>query len=284
MKCRLVQILAVAVLLGHTVLNFNFNRVNSLFESRVIDEQYISGVTSITKSAASEEVKLDKLHTKVDSVIEKLTLYNFAQFDGTNKKQAYNMIDKVFKIRKYVLKSTHKDKDKLLKKMDTEINALVKKLRIAMKNPNEYINQMEKYCKRIAEELIKIRSTHSLRDVNIQWISDRCNEAGIKFLNINEHLQPEQMKKKLLELEKVLDTKARDKYKILHRMYKLLKYINGNNYIRIINRDTRDTQSMRNVIGISIAVCAIVTLCIVLLIAVRNKHRANTGVRLVNWV
>ena len=47
--------------------------------------------------------------------------------------------------------------------------------------------------------------------------------------------------------------------------------------------DTLDTQSIRNVIGINITVCTIVTVCIVLLIAVYNRNQANTGVRLHDW-
>ena len=78
-----------------------------------------------------------------------------------------------------------------------------------------------------------------------------------------------------------LYSKVLDKYKILGEIDKILKYINEEN--RRPRYDTPDTQSMRNVIDISIAVCAIVTLCIVLLIAVHNKHQTNAGERLHNW-
>ena len=87
----------------------------------------------------------------------------------------------------------------------------------------------------------------------------------------------------LLQVQKVLFDKIAVKRTLVDKINTLLVDMFKNKQIQT-RCDTHDTQSMHNVIGISITVCAIVTLCIVLLIAVHNKHRTNAEFRLFDKV
>ena len=128
--------------------------------------------------------------------------------------------------------------------------------------------------------LEKIYTNGPLSNADIESIQGECSMADSKFANINEPLSSAEMVEELVRVDNVVDIQTKNKFIIFSKMYELEQSIE-----KLIQKDdTRDTQSMRNVIGISIAVCAIVTLCIVLLIAVRNKHRANAEVRLLKWV
>ena len=283
MKCRLVQILAVAMVLGHTVLapGLKLKKIKSMFNSEKRGEPATSSVISVAEPAASDIESISTLRTEVDIATELLTAIEFTQFGNTKFKEAYEKVNKLFGIKQRVLEFTHKDQDRLLKKMDKEIDSFTEKLRNAMQNTNTYIRKNDMYRQEIVKEFNI--NTESLSDVKIERIRNICNKAGINFPNTGTHLSLIQIRQKVEQVNKALDTKIEYANNILHRMLKLSNYIDKNP-IRIMKRDTRDTQSMRNVIGISIAVCAIVTLCIVLLIAVHNKHRANAEVRLLKWV
>ena len=137
------------------------------------------------------------------------------------------------------------------------------------------------YLQQINNEIFKIENLAA--PVDIERIRNICKKAGIDFPNTGERLWPEQILQKLENEEGILDIKIKYVENIVHRLHELLLHVAIKKPIQAW-QDTRDTQSMRNVIGISIAVCAIVTLCIVLLIAVRNKHRANAEVRLLKWI
>ena len=104
----------------------------------------------------------------------------------------------------------------------------------------------------------------------------------IDFKNIDKYLSLGQIEEKLIQVYNRLDIKIRDKCIVVGGMHRILWDIK--NGIMQMKHDTRNTQSIRNVIGISIAMCAIVTLCIVLPIVLHNKNRANTEVRLHNWI
>ena len=272
MKCRLVQILAVAMLLGHTVaINiFEFLPTGlryALKPTEITGKQHaILDGTRIVELTRSNGMKsIDTLRVEVATIKKQLATVNFAQFEGTNKEPVYTMINKLFEIRRHVLESTHEDRAMLREKIDKEIDVLVENLRKTIKDFENDITQNYMNNQPIKREVSNIGRTGSLSDVDIE------------FLNIDENTLLEQMLEKLVEMEEVFSNKI-VKPIILRRMRNLLNHIIQNTLIQ--GYDTRDTQSMRNVIGISIAVCAIVTLCIVLLIAVRNKHRTNTGVRL----
>ena len=131
----------------------------------------------------------------------------------------------------------------------------------------------------------KIRKidTSPLNAKDIQSVRKTCNNAGIDCANIGTHLSTAKLEEKLEKVKDVLDGRIEYAQKIRNKIDRLLLHINIKKSTQTA-QDTRDTQSIRNVIGISIAVCAIVTLCIVLLIAVHNKHRANAEVRLLKWV
>ena len=90
--------------------------------------------------------------------------------------------------------------------------------------------------------------------------------------------------KNILQLEirkEALKNEIDDKRALVYNVHKILKHI-IDNYMFIARYDRTDKQSMCNIIGVSIAVCAIVTLCIALLITVHNKNQANTKVKLLN--
>ena len=287
MKCRLIQILAVAMLLGQTVsmLTFEFLPKGFIRMFELAIGEHVLGSANVAESAAITGVikSIDKLHAELNAIKQQLDTINFEQLDYTNKGQVHVMIEKLFEIREHARKSTYKDNDTLLKKVNKEIDLLITNLQKAKQNIENDMEQYTEYYKPIQTEIFKIFKKSSISSVNIQSIRDTCKKADINVGNIGKHLKPNQMINKLIRAEELLDDKIENKYEIMCKIQVLLWHINRNGYVQKAH-DTRDTQSMRNVIGISIAVCAIVTLCIVLLIAVRNKHRTNTGVRLVKWV
>ena len=71
MKCGLVQILAVAMLLGHTVSvpRLNPNRISSIFNSAI--GQHASNGAKVENSAKSNQARLNIL-PKVDNTKQKL--------------------------------------------------------------------------------------------------------------------------------------------------------------------------------------------------------------------
>ena len=194
----------------------------------------------------------------------------------------YFLIKKILDIRERIFKSTHEDTTTVLKKIDEALSTIVPNLENIKKKTMTDITKNYMYHQQIENEIFKIKYT-SL-DVNINSIRKTCKDAGIDCSHIGTHLSKAQILQELEEEKGKLVSKMQYGENIMHRMRDLLHHIDIKKPIQTIKHDTRDTQSMRNVIGISIAVCAIVTLCIVLLIAVHNKHRANAEVRLVNWV
>ena len=341
MKCRLVQILAVAIVLGHTVLLeiltpeeierqldllFEIDKPNAwdtlrLAESTVnTNEPTVSGITRLAESTAkaneptvsgisrlaestvntneptvsgisrlaestltleSSETEANTLLSKINNIIGKLSIYDFTKFDDTNKEQVYDMVDELFSIKKRIKDSTHKDRDMLLEKVNTEINAFIKNSKVTFKNARKQVRNMHNKLQEI-KNIIAAIDKPQLSYKDIQLIHDRCKNVGIYLPDINKYAQLKQIRQKLVEVQKKIQKEIISDGKTQYQIAELFTHIKKKP-IEMRN-DIRDTQSMRNVIGISIAVCAIVTLCIVLLIAVRNKHRTNAGVRLVNWV
>ena len=283
MKCGLVQILAVAMVLGHTVLAPWLKFPSKILTSKIKDKDGVSGVTTLLESTVeSEEMKLvKKLLAEVDTKIRELFTANFIQFTGTTEEPAYVTVNKLLSIKKYLMQYTDEDTNTLLTEVNKKIDVLVENLQKAKQKIENNIRQNNYDHHDINNEIFRISSS-SFSDVKIQWVRDVCNKAGIGFPNTDEELQLKD-KKKLKQVEKVLDDQL-VKNRIIVRKIDILLWQIKNNKIMQTWDDTRDTQSMRNVIGISIAVCTIVTLCIVLLIAVRNKHRTNAGVKLLNWV
>ena len=172
----------------------------------------------------------------------------------------------------------------LLDEVNTKLINIAEELRNNKQTTDYYIKQYRKYHKQLIVEYQNIRDTGTVSDYNIESIHKVCNEAGIDCTNIHKDLSLEEMDKELLVVDDVLRHKLWNKHMIVpEKKDTLLWHIHDNKPIPI-EYDTRDTQSIRNVIGISIAVCAIVTLCIVLLIVVCNKNRTNAEVRLLNEV
>ena len=286
MKCGLVQILAVAMVLGQTVSMdaYGFLPKGFIRMHELITGEPVSGVTKVAELATSGKVRIvDTLYAEVYDIIEELDSVNFEQFQYINEEEVYTKVNKLLEIRELVKKSTH-DNDKLLKKLDNKISHIIENLQNSKQNIRFDIAQNYLYYNSIKNTISKIYKTSSLDKVNILLIHEAFKRMGIDFGHINEHLP---LGKMINELEKVkdkLEINILAKQKIQNKIDILLLHIDIKKPIQITKQDTRDTQSMRNVISISIAVCAIVTLCIVLLIAVRNKHRTNAGVRLLNWV
>ena len=282
MKCGLVQILAVAMVLGHTVSMLDVDAWMKYLRNLPKDEPSASGVTKVAKSVESGEMQLaNTLPKKVDDAIQQITDYNFAEFENENKKQKYPIVDQLFDIRKSVKDSAHVNKNRIITNIDKSVSTFVEKLQNAAKNAQHDLTEYKYYLPQIDKGLSNIINNGPRSSVKIEWINKVCSKAGIELLNTDEYLPVGQMTLKLIEAKKVLKDKIAKTDMIVREIGKLLHNLG----IKIMRTyDTRDTQSMRNVIGISIAVCAIVTLCIVLLIAVRNKNRTNAGVRLVNWV
>ena len=299
MKCRLVQILAVAMLLGHTVSAPGYEWVMSLFKSAADEPAVLDTARLLGPAESRGEIPVDTLSKEVNTAIEKLDtakqklaitqqkldtakqLFNakFVPYPYTNEEQAYSIVKKLLDIKERVVQSTHKDTNTLVTKMNKEIDDIVPNLRNAQENIEKDIDQDLAYFHQINNKIRKIK-TSPLSAEDMQSIRDTCNNAGIDCSNIGTHLSTAQLEEKLKEVKNILHSRITNKQQIHDKIYKLLLDIRIKKFLQTMKHDTRDTQSMRNVIGISIAVCAIVTLCIVLLIAVHNKHRTNTGVRL----
>ena len=299
MKCGLMQILAVAMVLGHTVSmdNFNLKELRNELESVVETSEHVSDVTRGTASAvetdthvagvtravesaeSSGEKSVDVLLVELDALVEELSNINLAEFPYTNQAEVYLMVDKLLGIRESAGKLTDKNKLIILNKVDKEIDNIVEKIEKVEQKAEIYIMQNYMYRERIDKEL-NIINTRSLHDVNIPWIREVCSMVGIEFSDTDKYLKPQKIRKKLIDVDKVLYNKIMYTDIILDKIYTLFNHIAIKKIQAVY--DTPDKQSVRNVIGIS-AVCAIVTLCIVLLIAVRNRNQANTGVRLHNW-
>ena len=238
----------------------------------------------VEKPTTSREVILiDKLYAEFANAKSQLVTVNFEQLDNTNIEKVRDIVNNLLDIRKRADESTHEEKDILFTNVDNEINALEKKLQKARKNIDDVLKQNNLYQKQIYQEVSKMYRERPVSEVDIRLVRDTCNKAGIECPNINEHLSQEEMEQKLEEVYKALANKVIDKRILVYKIYDLLINIKMNKYKQKWY-DMRDTQSMRNVITISIAVCVIVTLCIVLLIAVCNKNRTNTGVRLFDRV
>ena len=80
-----MQILAVAMLLGHTVSIENFNLKELRNELESVES---SGVRSV-----------DMLLVEVDATIRQLDIYKITQFEGITSEQAYAMDEKLFNIK-----------------------------------------------------------------------------------------------------------------------------------------------------------------------------------------
>ena len=245
-----MQILAVAMVLGHTVLTPGLSMFSSM-QNSARNAHAVLGVTKDAKSAESSEIKLvNTLHTELDAVEQQLASYNFAHIDNINKGQAYFIVDKLFNIRERAIKYTHETT--LLDNVDNEIDALMKKLQKIEQNAENDIKKNEKYIKQIDEEFNKISATSSFSDIDILFVYNACNRVGIEFTNIDEYLSLKQMIEKLQQVDIVLYDDIKIKRIILSEVHDLLKYI-VMNLIRT-RHDILDKQSVRNVIGIS-AVC-----------------------------
>ena len=281
MKCGLMQILAVAMVLGHTVLTPGLSMLGHELDTAI--ETGAHAVLSATRGvrlATSEEVILvNTLHTELDATIQEFTGYNFAHIDNTNLKQVSDMVEKLLDIRKRAMVLTHEYKDALFEKVDNKIDNIVANLQNAEQNVNTYINQNCMYRQWIDKVTDKGDNTHLLSDVDIQWIRDVCNRVDINFVN-NEHLSQDQMIELLKRVDVVLYIDIEIKRIVFNEVRELLNHININK--PILKHDILDKQTMRN--AINIAVYSIVTLCILLLIVVCNRNQTNAGVRLYNWV
>ena len=242
------------------------------------------GTTKQQLSGMHQLATLNKFSVKhqLTTIKKELNAVNVKQFKGTDSRQAHAMLKKLFDIKKFLLQFTHEEKTTLLE-VDNKIQYIVKKLEETAQNTENYITKNDNYRKWINQELTTIEKSNSLKNVNIPLIDEVCGELGIYFEMKNEYLDPEEIKTVLIQMDNELNSRTKYAKKMLDEIHTLSNYI-AKNKPKKIEHDTRDTQSMRNVIGISIAVCAIVTLCIVLLIAVHNKHRANAEVRLLKWV
>ena len=123
MKCGLVQILAVAMLLGHTVSMLNVDAWMKSLRNLVIGEPSASGVAKFAESAAeSGELQLaNTLPDAVNAAIQQVTAYDFTKFNIANEEEAYGMVNELLDIKKHVKDSTHADRTKLLDNINTEI-------------------------------------------------------------------------------------------------------------------------------------------------------------------
>ena len=292
MKCGLVQILALAVLLGHTVSMLGWTVAMNIFgflpiglrdtlnPTEVVEDEHILDGIKLIKFTKSGKVRLmNTLDAKVDNMIQDFVAINFAQFKLKDYEKMYDMIDKLFDLENLIEKSKHEDSLIMLHDLNREILSLVKKLELEKENLNLLIDNKKIIRRKIITTLAKIKYMDPHHNVDIKLINNLHKITNVDFKNRGKHLSLGEIVKKLKQATNELDVDITDKYALVHKIYDLLHDISLENR-QITKQDIRDTQSMRNVIGISIAVCAIVTLCIVLLIAVRNKHRVNTEVRL----
>ena len=269
------------MILSHTVLTPCFNWVRHMFNSET-DEHAVSSISSlssVTDSLESDEMILENILPEVVNVKTPDTID--LQFRSKDYKQMHDCLKNLFKIRKYILKSTHEDQSMLLT-VNKKIDNIEEKLENAKKNTYTDIVHNHLYREKIAKEFINIGNAHSVSGAHIVFINDACNKAGIKFSIKGQHLSSGQMRKVLIQVDTVMYKKIVDQYKIFDNISELLEYIYKKK--QRMRYDTRDKQPMRKVIGISIAVCAIVTLYIILLIALHNKNRANPKVELFDWV
>ena len=282
MKCRLVQILAVAMVLGHTVLT-PFFKVKVKWVEEIPNlktDEYLLSITKVTKSKHGVVKSIDTLRSEFSAIKTQFADVNFELFNDKNIKKIHAMIDKLYDIRGHVKRFRHKEKSTLLKEVNNEIDSFVTNLRNAMDDAEKDIEQNKNYQTQIIDVIDKIDKFGSFYG-EILPIRDAGSKVGIEFPNTKICIIKRD-EKKLRQVEDILDDRIADKRIILNEMYNLLWYIARKNLA--VYYDTRNTELVRNVIGISIAVCAIATLCIVLLIAVHNKNRTNAEVRLVNWV
>ena len=309
MKCRLVQILAVAMLLGHTVSMFSlkfrklepkltsipeklepkltstFNELEHKLESIFKELRYKhttnKHVTSISKraiSAKNNEARLvEAAHIKISNAIAKLANYEYiVQFDSKYATQPYAIVDRLLNLREILAKSKKDKQIKMVNDIDNDIYRFKAQLETTQQDIKTYIKKKNVERMEITEKIVKLEP-NLLRDIN-RPLKHAQSKTSVDSKNTNKILHKQI--KALIKKEEILYNDIKYAHKISYRMHRLLRHINRNGYRKQTEHDTRDTQSMRNVIGISIAVCAIVTLCIVLLIAVRNKHRTNAEVRL----
>ena len=203
-----MQILAVAMVLGHTVLTPGLSMLGHELDTAM--ETGAHAVLSAARGvrlAESNRKGLNKLPAKSDNT-KQLTGYNFAHIDNINEEKIYKKVNKLFKIKQDILKYTHEDEDMLLVKVNRKISHIVANLRKAMKYTRTYIRQNEKYRKLIVKELTKIRTTQSLSDVDIQSVRNAYNRAGIDFANTDKHLTLNQMIDKLIQVKKELEVKT----------------------------------------------------------------------------
>ena len=309
MKCGLVQILAVTMILGHTVLANWYNSAISSYklapEPAVLDgvkvlERVETDVHTASKdrrllTSKSEDVSertglltvkngdvelVNMLGIQVDNAIQELAIakkqlaitkkqfdaakepfaiVKFSQFTYKNEEQAYSIVKKTLELKELVLKSIYEDRNMLLTKIDEALGAIVPNLRNAKENAIADMSENYVYLHQIKSKIRKI-DTSSLNAEDMQSIRKTCNNAGIDCANIGTHLSTAQLEEKLEKVKDVLDGRIEYAQKILEKMHDLLLHIDIKKSMQITKHDTRDTQSMRNVIGISIAVCAIVTM------------------------
>ena len=167
--------------------------------------------------------------------------------------------------------------------MDEALDKFEENLKNTKENINRYYEQNKLYRDRIIHMIRKIDNNRPFSDVDTKWIFNEFYAKGDDYTNMKIILSLEDVTKKLRQREYAIHIKIANKPKIIDNLNDLKIYIDDQKF-RQKRYDTRDKQSMRNVIGISITVCVIVTLCIVLLIAVRNQNQTNAGVTLLNWV
>ena len=277
MKYRLVQILAVAMILSQTVSTRTYYpaKLEHILDSSIDDYTALSD-SKLAKSARSDEVKLvDALQDEVDDVITQFSTINLVQFSRKNINQVYDIIDRLFDLKERLINSKHYNKVTMFNDVDNEIGNIKTHLQTIKKNAKIFIKNKEAESRQIAKEIAKI---DNIDNVSIPLISDTSNMLNDYLKNIKKKVDK---KEALIQKNKALKNEIDDKRGLVCDVRCLLRHIIKNNDIRI-KYDRPDKQSMCNIIGISIVVCAIVTLCITLLIAVHNKNQANTKVKLLN--
>ena len=108
MKCRLMQILAVVIVLDHTVLAPGFNLRSPLDSVAIAGENDILNGLKCLNLAENDKVKLvNTLHVDVNNAIQEFDNVNFAQFPYTNEKQVYAKVNNLLNVKKRVMDSAH---------------------------------------------------------------------------------------------------------------------------------------------------------------------------------
>ena len=279
MKCELVQILTVAMILGQIMSMFKFDsqELKKVFDS-MKTKNTINNIQNARLTEHKELELIDVLYNNINYAIKHLSTGNCLQFDSQNAKKIYTIVDKLLDLRENILEYKFKNKFVIVDDIDENIDRLKIQLEEKKKDLETYIKNKIAKRKQINMEIDKIENPEFHSNAKIPLQRNRGWIEAIYFKLTGKDLQLEQRKRVIRE-EEVLDGEIKYAQKILHRISRLTRYITRNDYLKI-RYDTPDKKPIHKVIGI--AVCSIVTLCIILLIATRNKNQANTKVELLN--